>query len=442
MCFNPVILKINNKPAFFNCGHCSSCQQLAVSQRAQVLINTSYVSSFFFHLTFDNRHVYFVQEKDFYVDRFYNKKDDVYEVPVYRDVKHPELVDTAVFSCRPSFGTPRLKVSYKRFSEGSFYDKDGHMHDNRYIGILYYKEVQKFLKRLRKHLSLSPYSQHFDFVCAGEYGPTTFRPHYHIVVLFKKKVPLYVFKRFLRKSWQLCSAKRLNEFCEISINPWKYINQYISLPTNYPSFLKEKAIRPRITRSVLMGFDNPSFALPTVVNSILNGRPYWFDDKDVENPYKRFPFYVYKRYFGFINKVCNLTYSSFCDLLHFRYKRLSFVSFTESGDVKYRYNLFDISNNCCIFTASSFNNFTNWLFRFQSYFPKLSDFQLFRTFHRLRYLMFKDNYAQSIIDPDRTFITSSLQYHQSSKDMQADLYRSSKFNLYVKTSKLKVSPYA
>lgn len=52
-----------------------------------------------------------------------------------------------------------------------------------YTGIphatLRYRDVQLFLKRLRKHYP----NENIRFLCSGEYGTTTLRPHYHMILI-------------------------------------------------------------------------------------------------------------------------------------------------------------------------------------------------------------------------------------------------------------------
>ena len=57
-------------------------------------------------------------------------------------------------------------------------------HENSPIHSLNKRDAQLFMKRLRKALP----EQKIRFFCAGEYGPQTMRPHYHLI-LFNCKLP-------------------------------------------------------------------------------------------------------------------------------------------------------------------------------------------------------------------------------------------------------------
>lgn len=59
------------------------------------------------------------------------------------------------------------------------------------------KDIQKFFKRLRKRTGL----KNIKYFLTGEYGPTTFRPHYHAIIY---NVPTYWIQRshlFAEKIW-------------------------------------------------------------------------------------------------------------------------------------------------------------------------------------------------------------------------------------------------
>lgn len=51
-----------------------------------------------------------------------------------------------------------------------------------YGATLYKPDIQLFMKRLRKHES-KRHKHKLIYYCCGEYGPSTQRPHYHMVIL-------------------------------------------------------------------------------------------------------------------------------------------------------------------------------------------------------------------------------------------------------------------
>lgn len=89
---------------------------------------------------------------------------------------------------------------------------------------LFYPHVQDFLKRLRFH-----YDRRVRFFCAAEYGHSTFRPHYHLLLFnvdFPDAYPIskrWFASDFLQRLWPLGNASLVPK-----INPEiaGYVSQY------------------------------------------------------------------------------------------------------------------------------------------------------------------------------------------------------------------------
>lgn len=58
------------------------------------------------------------------------------------------------------------------------------------------RDVQLFFKRLRKYLT-------FRYIIVSEYGPKTYRPHYHGILFVAAPTPLQDIERLVQKSWKL-----------------------------------------------------------------------------------------------------------------------------------------------------------------------------------------------------------------------------------------------
>lgn len=64
------------------------------------------------------------------------------------------------------------------------------------------RDIQLFLKRLRKNLCNYGYKEHIKYFVVSEYGhKNTQRPHYHIIVFVYQDVPNYIFYRSIRRAW-------------------------------------------------------------------------------------------------------------------------------------------------------------------------------------------------------------------------------------------------
>lgn len=64
------------------------------------------------------------------------------------------------------------------------------------------KDVQNFLKRLRNHAD-----QKLRYLCSGEYGPTTLRPHYHLIIYNYRPKDLKRFKQNITENWLYTSEE-------------------------------------------------------------------------------------------------------------------------------------------------------------------------------------------------------------------------------------------
>lgn len=146
--------------------------------------------------------------------------------------------------------TDRLPDFYKAVSESSDYIKFCHGK----IPCLNVKDVQDFFKKLRSKIA---YHYGYDakykiryFVC-GEYGPTTFRPHYHYLLWFDAVELLSTIKRYIFEAWKSnTSHKTLSRFLErnkhrfVAGKAERYVAGYLNKSAGLPSILLQKPFRP------------------------------------------------------------------------------------------------------------------------------------------------------------------------------------------------------
>lgn len=96
-------------------------------------------------------------------------------------------------------------------------------------------DIQKFFKRLRIFWTRNNFRQtNLRYVCFGEYGHNTHRPHYHLILW---NVPYDIFKPTdfdeverlktdILKCWKMCEPQSCQ--CEIARNAASYVSKYIS----------------------------------------------------------------------------------------------------------------------------------------------------------------------------------------------------------------------
>jgi hypothetical protein len=224
-CMHPI--KVYNKYIdeymYVPCRKCLACQN-SYALNLQTRIEKEckqHVYSFFFTLTYDNQHL-----------------------PMFR------LVDDCPFISEPCFMSNRLADLPL-----SFFD---YTHDYPQAAKQFYKgfgyccksDVQKFLKRLRINISRSKYLTENEtkqnckirYFIASEYGPRTFRPHYHGIIWTDSKFVANRMQSLIFKSWSLCSRQRIDIQLVNGSAP-QYVAKYVNGNTNLPKVLQLKPTR-------------------------------------------------------------------------------------------------------------------------------------------------------------------------------------------------------
>ncbi len=132
-------------------------------------------------------------------------------------------------------------------------------------GLLNYKDIQLFLKRLRKKYK----DTKIKFVCSCEYGKQTYRPHYHIILMnyFPPDVDLCKPYKITRKGSKLYKSKECddlwsNGFVDVGLCDYhtsRYVAQYcmkkVINKNNNIWQAKNEASRERMICSQAIGLD-------------------------------------------------------------------------------------------------------------------------------------------------------------------------------------------
>lgn len=260
------------------------------------------------------------------------------------------------------------------------------------FAILDFSDVQKFIKRFRNHFKKLGYETNsFRYYVAGEYGPTTFRPHYHGLFYFDYKNLAEYFMQNLSKIWEL-------GFCNCSYDEGKsaeYTSKYVNCVVNLPKVYESPAFAPKAIFSKCPPLGTLDFT-PEKVSDILysssvefslysernNGlKPLW---KTLENSYfPRVKGYLKMDYasrvrlYGLFEEFNRLPWNRFEERIHCLekvslleildyYGYLTLDSNNEYGSLK---RLYFISQRCCYFCSDvgiSISNFVRFLDKFYS----------------------------------------------------------------------------
>lgn len=118
-------------------------------------------------------------------------------------------------------------------------------------------DVQKFLKRLRININRTLYKKvEIRYLISAEYGPKTYRPHYHGIIYFNdsdlltKTTYNYVntttlLSQLIAKSWPFADSSRTQKYATIvDTGAGNYVSSYSSSSCNLPRFLQYPETRP------------------------------------------------------------------------------------------------------------------------------------------------------------------------------------------------------
>lgn len=96
------------------------------------------------------------------------------------------------------------------------------------------RDIQLFMKRLRKHFS----EDHIRFYAAGEYGTHTFRPHYHLIIFGIHVDDSYVWRVKMVEGQRFCYYRSPTleflwpyghvEFSDVSWDTCAYVARYVT----------------------------------------------------------------------------------------------------------------------------------------------------------------------------------------------------------------------
>lgn len=261
-CQNPrtVINKYTHEPVVVSCGSCPSC----VLRRSGVQTNllTTYSAQF--------RYVYFVTLT--YAPCFLPTlevsvieacTDDVADVPCVPSIDDLDAGDpnTYLFGFRsvPRSASVKLKNStvertFKdsevRFSYPmkpkdllSILGKVKHDVPNR-IPYICNRDLDLFLKRLRSYYP----DEKLRYYAVSEYGPTSFRPHWHLLLFSDSERFSQTVCENVSKAWSYgrCDASLSRGFAAPYVA--SYVNSFVALPNFYTQM--PKVVRPKSFHSI------------------------------------------------------------------------------------------------------------------------------------------------------------------------------------------------
>lgn len=261
-CHSPrtVVNKYTHEPVVVSCGHCPSC----ILRRSSVQTNllTTYSAQF--------RYIYFVTLTyapcflpTLEVSIIETCTDDIADVSCFPNIDDLDAGDpnTYLFGFRSvprsasvklksstverTFKDPEISFSYPMKPKEllSILGKINHNVPNR-IPYVCNRDLDLFLKRLRSYYP----NEKLRYYAVSEYGPTSFRPHWHLLLFSNSERFSQTVCENVSKAWSYgrCDASLSRGFAAPYVA--SYVNSFVALPDFYTQM--PKVVRPKSFHSI------------------------------------------------------------------------------------------------------------------------------------------------------------------------------------------------
>lgn len=322
-CLRPikVLNKYTNSVIYAPCGHCYSCLKNKSNRDTALVMNiaSNFKYCYFVFLSYDDKYLPYMELAS--VDSLDDDRSNCKFKSINRNLRihvpngKDRLIEDSSFEFSHSMTSSdirdvivkshgrydflRKRVVYPRLEDC----------DNR-IPYCNTSDCQKFLKRLRYH-SKNRYNEEIRFYAVSEYGPRTYRPHWHLLLFFNSNELTSVIQQLVSESWSYghttCELSRGGSASYVA----SYVNSSVCLPTLY---LQHQEIKPRSLHSKGYGCNSlfPRQAsiqeLDKVSSILLNGESISVNGKAKQiYPSRSYKHTVFPR---FTNLVCESPHSS------------------------------------------------------------------------------------------------------------------------------------
>lgn len=257
-CLHPVKVfnKYTNDVVYTPCGHCYSCLKNKSNRDTALAMNiaSNFKYCYFVWLSYEDRYLPYMELKT--IDSLDDTRSNYLFSSINRSLRIPvpngkdRIIDDSPFEFTHSMTSSEYQdiivkshgrydflrkcVVYPRFEDC----------DNR-IPYCNTSDCQKFLKRLRFH-SKDKYNEEIRFYGVSEYGPRTYRPHWHLLLFFNSDELSSSIQQLVSESWSYgrttCELSRGGSASYVA----SYVNSNVCLPSLY---LQHKEIKARSLHS-------------------------------------------------------------------------------------------------------------------------------------------------------------------------------------------------
>lgn len=320
-CLKPVrvLNKYTNEVLYVPCGHCYSCVKNKASRDTSLAVNMAshFRYCYFVFLSYTDE---FLPYMEMYDSSPSGLSDNTYNMYRFRSInrdirvvrKHgadrvindrefsivhsmtPDEYQDIIVKSHGRYNFARRCVTYPEFSQC----------DNR-IPYCNMCDCQLFLKRLRFKIS-KEYNEKICYYVVSEYGPRTYRPHWHMLLFFDSPQLAEVISQYVSSSWSYgdttCELSRGGSASYVA----SYVNSSVCLPSLY---VQHKEIRPRSAHSKGFSVNNvfpkqaSIYEAEKLFDALLNGERVSLNGKAVQVfPSRAYKHTVFPRFPDFIRK--------------------------------------------------------------------------------------------------------------------------------------------
>ena len=337
-----------NQTFFVKCGHCESCLQEKANRRMMRLYDeySPKYLAFFVTLTYKRNACPYFRVEDY--------RNKLNPLPLYRDCRLQRIFGDSVVVNEIEH-LDDVYVDYSStFSDnklchlGMMYKMKTLAHRSHQIGVCYYPDVQKFVKRLKINLKRNGYEGYFKTYVCSEYGEDTLRPHFHLLIFGDNSRETYsLFKSAVVASWKMCDKSRWQKGFQLAEDATSYVSSYVNKPSDFPPFLYDNFC-PKHSFSPHLGFNCKSYSLASLLNAVQSGNMQYSREINQEGLRSivnlPLPKYVVNRYFPLFKGYSRLTRSQVYDVLQYPSRLSEYRQVLDYSDDDIRKIIKQISN--------------------------------------------------------------------------------------------------
>lgn len=255
MCVNGrwITNRFTHQEVFVKCGCCPAClQEKAGVLQARIREHTSLFGvPYFITLTYDRISCPFVRLSEIIST---SEHANVFR---HYSVRRNKVTGKYVRSSGDVLLTDKYNFKRLDFDPSSL---SSLKHCKGDIGVIYYEDVKNFFKRLRINLKRRYcYDGKIQYFACSEYGPTTARPHFHLLVWFDHSaVSSQSFKSCVCESWPYAHKSRTFKYIELARDCSSYVSSYVNCTTCVSPYLQDN-FKPKRSASLWFGVDSKKF---------------------------------------------------------------------------------------------------------------------------------------------------------------------------------------